>query len=108
MYATNKEKIIFEEIISYFSKLRRAKNLSEKNYYLFDLSLSGMIKTNNIDKIKNELDESLNNDFDEINEGNNEISLNENLSEFSEIKEQKFDVSPKKINFDLYGNNNIS
>ena len=46
----NKEKILYKgdnkEIISYFSKLRRAKYLSEKDYYLFDLSLSGMIKKN--------------------------------------------------------------
>ena len=48
--AINKEKILYKgdnkEIISYFSKLRRAKYLSEKDYYLFDLSLSGMIKKN--------------------------------------------------------------
>ena len=48
--AINKEKILYKgdnkEIISYFSKLRRAKYLSEKDYYLFDLSLSGIIKKN--------------------------------------------------------------
>ena len=42
-----KQKIInneeIEKIISSFSKLRRAKVFSERDYYLFDLSLSGML-----------------------------------------------------------------
>lgn len=92
----NKQKLKGEQknLISYFSKLRRASNLPPNDYYLFDLSLLGILKNNEIYKNELDLNELSNNDCYEVNHEENEQFSNDNISEMSKAFETKYDISP--------------
>ena len=104
-----KQKIIkneeIEKIISSFSKLRRAKVFSERDYYLFDLSLSGMLNN----KFFNE-NASISEESSKKYIYNNNKKETKNLIEddFLMISENlKKHTIKKKINFDSYLDANI-
>ena len=71
-----------EKIISSFSKLRRAKIFSEQKYYLFDLSLSGMLNNKIFNEEKHYSKEIQNKSF-----GNRDMEEQKNvlIGEISDI-----------------------
>lgn len=98
-----------KKVVCYFSALRRAKFLSQKYYYLFDLSLSKIFE-----KVKKNIDNNIN-DIGTKNLDNSpsqEIIMNNlgiaSLFENIENNNEEFTIVPRKINFDEYDNDDIS
>ena len=86
-----------EKIISSFSKLRRAKIFSEQKYYLFDLSLSGMLN----DKIFNK-EEIYSKEIQNKSFGNRDMEEQKNvlideISDISILDNKKENILKKKL-----------
>ena len=109
--ALTKQKIAsyeeIEKIISTFSKLRRAKIFSEREYYLFDLSLSGMLNDKIFDSDEHYSKEIQNKSFDNRNMEEQKELLFDGISDICILDNKPENIIKKNLNFDLYLNENI-